>query len=411
MSKMPEELIREKSERLSRVIELKEPDRVPLSFASCFGEFMARYSGITVDDFLFNYDKTRESAVKFASDFLHDMLVLAPGAEGFIFSVAFSNHPDIAPLVRFLTGPMHDILNDKYTRWPGRELPHNIPFQFIGGEFMSISEYDDLIEDPVKFIVKTVLPRTCRALEDLGSQQAMAALVRLGMESLKFGSFLGALGADLAKVGYPSLPITFAYCPLDFIGDFLRKPTGALIDVRRVPDKVKSACEALVKPILNVALALKPAGANLAFIPLHLNEYLAPKLYNEFYWPYLKRVIVELYNNGIKSFIFFEGYHDAHLETILELPKGWGIAYFEKTDIRKAKKVLKGHSCVMGGLPISLMVSGTPEKIEEYLKDLLGDVMSGGGFILAPGVAEIPGETPIENIRAIIKTVEKHGIY
>jgi len=158
-------------------------------------------------------------------------------------------------------------------------------------------------------------------------------------------------------------------------------------------------------------LSLKPAGANLAFIPLHLNEYLAPKLYNEFYRPYLKEVIVELYNNGIKSFVFFEGYHDAHLETILELPKGWGIAYFEKTDIRKAKKVLEGHSCVMGGLPIPLMISSTPEKIEEYIRELLKDVMPGGGFILAPGVAEIPGETPVENMKAIIKSVEKFGKY
>jgi len=233
MSKSPEELFKEKSERLLKVIELKEPDRVPLAFFSCFGEFIAKYSGITVDEFLFNYDKIRESSVKFASDFPHDALMIAPGAEGFIFSVAFSNYPEIAPLVRFLTGPMHDVLNDKYTRWPGRELPHNVPFQFIGGEFMSLNEYDKLVEDPVEFIIKIILPRTCRSLEKPGSQQAMAALVKLGIEALKFGGFLGALGADLAKVGYPSLPVTFAYCPLDFIGDFFRKPTGALTDVRR----------------------------------------------------------------------------------------------------------------------------------------------------------------------------------
>lgn len=411
MSKTPEEIMKEKAERFSKALELKEPDRVPLAFLTCFGEFMAKYYGITIEEFLFDYEKTRKAAVKFASDFPHDALMVIPGAEGFIFSVAFSNYPDIAPLVRFLTGPMHDILGDKYTKWSGRELPNNIPFQFIGGEFMSINEYDKFIEDPIKFIIETILPRTCKNLEIHGSQQAMATLVRLGVEALKFGGFLGALGNDLAKIGYPSLSVTFSYCPLDFIGDFLRKPTGALIDIRRVPDKVKVACEALVKPILNVALALKPIGANLAFIPLHLNEYLSPKLYNEFYWPYLKKIIIESYNNGIKSFVFFEGYHDAHLETILELPKGWGVAYFEKTDIRKAKKILEGHSCVMGGLPIPLMIGSTPEKIEEYIKELLKDVMPGGGFILAPGVGEIPGETPIENIKAIINAIEKYGKY
>ena len=73
-------------------------------------------------------------------------------------------------------------------------------------------------------------------------------------------------------------------------------------------------------------------GAKYAMIPLHLNEYLSLELYNEFYWPYLKTVILKLYEEGTKPMVFFlKGHHDAHLDTILELPEGWGgIAYFEK---------------------------------------------------------------------------------
>ena len=99
------------------------------------------------------------------------------------------------------------------------------------------------------------------------------------------------------------------------------------------------------------------------------------------------------------------------METILELPKGWGIAYFEKTDIRRAKEVLKGHTCVMGGVPISLIVSGTPDKIDAYVKDLMEDVKPGGGYILTTSVRIAPRETPLENIRALAKAVEKYGRY
>ena len=66
----------------------------------------------------------------------------------------------------------------------------------------------------------------------------------------------------------------------------------------------------------------------------------------------------------------------------------------------------------MGGIPVSLLVSGTPRKIEEYVKKLLEEVKPGGGIILAPDIgAGIPRETPVENIKALINAVEKYGRY
>ncbi|KXG78046.1 Uroporphyrinogen decarboxylase [Fervidicola ferrireducens] len=181
------------------------------------------------------------------------------------------------------------------------------------------------------------------------------------------------------------------------------------MDIRRYPEKVKKAAEALVELLINYSLSFKAMGAKYAMFPLHLNEYLSPKLYKEFYWPTLKAIILRLLEEGIKSWVFFEGRHDAHLETILELPKGWGVAYFEKTDVVKAKQLLKGHTCVMGGIPVGLLVGGTPEKIKEYIRNLLEQVKPGGGFILAAGVGSVPADTPVENLKAVIEAVEEYG--
>ncbi|MEM2311543.1 MAG: uroporphyrinogen decarboxylase family protein [Candidatus Methanomethylicia archaeon] len=407
-SKSPEELLKERFGRFEKAVELGEPDKVPLAIFTC-GDILRKYA--KGYELYFNYDKAREVSVKFVTDYPVDILLAALAAEGFIFSLAFSNYPDIAPTIRFWTGPMHDALGDKYTKWPGRELPEDNIFQFIGGEFMRAEEYGKFSDDPITFINEVIFPRACVNLEKIGSPKANAALIRLGFEASRYLKYLVDSAMDLAKVGMPSLPITFAYTPLDFIGDFLRYPTGALIDLRRHPSEVKQACEALVEPIIKVALSLKPTGAKYAFIPLHLNEYLSPKLYNEFYWPTLKKIIVDLYGHGIKSFIFFEGWHDPHIETILELPKGWGIAYFEKTDVRKAKKILSGHTCIMGGIPPSLLLEATPDKIDEYIKNLLSEMKPGGGFILSPGVADIPRDVPHVNLKALIEAVEKYGGY
>jgi len=45
------------------------------------------------------------------------------------------------------------------------------------------------------------------------------------------------------------------------------------------------------------------------------------------------------------------------------------------------------------------------------VKSLLEEVKPGGGFILAPGVADIPKETPSENLKALIEAVENYGRY
>jgi uroporphyrinogen-III decarboxylase len=240
----------------------------------------------------------------------------------------------------------------------------------------------------------------------------MVALFKWGNESRRSAEANANLSAELRRLGFPSFSGGFSYAPLDFIGDYLRDVKNVLLDTFRVPDKVKQAAVAVGALILEmnrVAAESAPEGTR-AFIPLHLNEYFSPKHYGEFYWPTLKRVVLDLIDLGFIPYIFYEGYHDAHLETILELPKGKTISKFEKTDLRKAKEVIGDHSCIVGGPPSSLFIGGTPAKVEEYVKDLLEDVKSGGGFMLSPGVS-IPGNARPENVRALLRAVEKHGVY
>lgn len=322
---------------------------------------------------------------------------------------AFADFPEAVRIVTQRSGIVHDILGDNCTRYPGREIDVNASPQFVGGTYMQAEEYDKLIDDPMGFIGEIVLPRTCSNLKN--PKMAMATWAKMGSEAEKIASFQRGVKEDFQALGYPSIPAATVMSPLDIIGDGLRDLTKVLLDIRRIPEKVKMACEALVEPIIKVGLAFKPLGIEFVFIPLHLNEYLSPELYKEFYWPYLKKVIYGFADEGIKSMVFFEGSHDAHLETILELPAGWGIAQFDKTDVRKVKKLLQGHTCIMGGVPISLIISGTPERIDEYIKNLLEEMKPGGGYILATNVSIAPQETPIENIHAFVNAVEKYGMY
>lgn len=404
-----EELAKERMERMEAVSNLKEPDRVPLQLHFDYG-FIAKWSGITVHELLFDYGKAYKAIVKMARDFPTDSPPLPMMGSRCLLGFALRDYPEIAAFVGILTGRMHDVLQDTYTGWPGRELPVNSgSYQFIGGEFIKQDEYDEFIKNPIGFAAEKVVPRAHRALRKPGSAEAMAALMKAVLEGQRYSMFMEGLAGEIAKLGYVFNPSALTLVPLDFIGDYLRTIPGVLIDLWKIPEKVKMACDAMMR-VQYSNLSERFGSLKRVGIPLHLNEYLSPKLYGEFYWPYLKKIIVDFNSIGIKCGVAFEGRHDAHLERILELPMAWGTAAFEKTDVRKAKRILAGHTCISGGIPPTLLMQATPEKVEEYVRDLLREVMPGGGFILASSTA-IPAETPVENIRAVMRAVEKYGVY
>lgn len=426
--KYPEEIYRERMERIVKTYQCKTPDRVPISVSA--SHFMARYAGITFHEHCYDFEKNKMAVLKFAKAFDVDLTGWGLPRLGSIYLVmALSkDQPDVAPRLRFCSGPVHDILQDKYSKWPGRELSQDSHFQFTiprGEEFMSVEEYSKLIEDPLDFLNGTILPRMCRNLEKPASAKAYGTLIKLGMELSREQAYMAQLSLELRKLGgYPLIPSGNYYAPLDFIGDLLRNPVGVMIDLYRIPETVKQAVEVLTPIITKWALlsskmskdisGLKATGSPIltAWAALHLDDMLPPKLFEEFYWEPLKKIINELIKAGVRPSAFFEGDFTPFLEYLLELPKGKFIARFEKLtpDIRKAREVLWDHTCIVGGLPTSLFLTVTPVEVEEYIKKLLEDVKEPGGFVLSSGV-ELPPDAKPENLKATIEAVKKHGWY
>lgn len=418
------DLFRERKERLERVFSNKRPDRVPFRLSPSLS-WIARYVGFSNAQLCFNDDAITQANMKLLSDFNVDGIdfpILAGAALDLILmALVFIDYPDVAVNLSMLTGPMHDILKDKYTRWPGRELPENAEPQFLGGKFMEANEYGRLAEDPVSFLNEVILPRVFEALSKPGSSRAYSALVKLGMEIQRRRA--NALRREnLPSYGWPVFPTIFGVKPLDYISDHLRHPTNLILDLFKCPGEVLRAVDVItelsikflrvtVPPLIETAKKVFETNVALIAYPLHLNSMLSPKLYNEFYWPSLKKVLIETINLGAVPFVFFEGDHTPHLETILELPKGKVFGMFEKTDLRVVRKVLGDHIIVGGGISTSVFAYGSREKVFEEVCNLLRDVKEPGGFIFTGTGAPLPPETKIENIWAAIEAIKKCGIY
>lgn len=414
------QIYREKLTRLETAVAGKEPDRVPITAMSSL--FHGRYAGYQAKDIYLDYAKNNDAAIKTARDFDFDSLLILNGLEGSNMSLTFmKNNPQLASGARFMLATYHTILKDVYTKWPGLELEANAHPQFIGKEILKQDEYGQFIADPSGFLNRVALPRMCPALADPGSPAANAAMLAYGAEIAKAGAAQGALIAEFGKMGIPTFPTSWGYAPLDVVSDFMRDIKNIVLDIYRKPDLVKQAADALVDPLIeSVRLTgtvppevQKALGTNVVecFFPLHLNEYLNPKLYNEFYWPSLKKVLNATIDMGQTPYILFEGRHDAHLETLLELPKKKIIAVFDKTDPRKVRDVLGDHVILVAGPPNSLLIGGTPQKVDDYMKSMLTDCKEGGMMIYPGADGGISGDARPENVKALIEAVKKYGTY
>jgi uroporphyrinogen-III decarboxylase len=122
-----------------------------------------------------------------------------------------------------------------------------------------------------------------------------------------------------------------------------------------------------------------------------------------------KKIIRYLLDRGAIPCLFFEGNFITRLEYLLDFPKASILAQLDTTDIFKAKEILKGHTCIRGNVPSSLLGMGTVQEVKDHCKKLIDGVGKGGGFILAPRGST--DEAKPENLKAWIDFTKEYGRY
>lgn len=419
MSRKFPQLYNEKLKRLEDAAGLQKADRIPIAGAILY--FPAKYAGIDYETLFYNFEKYTEAAEKFALDFNWDGACFLRTFESVTLglSLAVSN-PDLAINVAIASvlggGFTHDILQDGYSSHPGRELPKSEESQFIIKDtFMSMEEYDQFIESPFDFLSETIVPRVYKSLSSPGSSQANTALIDLGQGLNSTLPKVVEFAGRMVKANCPPWYMALAPNPLDFLGAFVRNFDKLLVDLYRVPDKVKKICEALAPVLAEVGkatgkLSYELTGSRRVFCPVWYNTYLSPSMFKEFHWTYMKYIVEELVKAGFTPLLSFQGEHEHHLDTILELPEGKVIAWFDKTNLVKAKKAIGHHCCIAGGIAPSLLIGGGPKRVEEEVKKVIDNMKEAKGFIFTLPFNAI-GDAKVENVKVMTDAVVKYGAY
>lgn len=415
MEKTPEELFKERDKRVTDAIKLKIPDRVPVQ--ASFGCFAAKWSGIPCSASYYDYDAWLAAFKKVCLDFA----------------------PDIVYVQSFSPGKAMEYLDWKQEKWPGHGVSPEHSYQFVEGEWMKADEYDYYLKDLSDYALRVLLPRTCGALEPLkmlpplsvlsaGYRGALLlgealakpeiagainVLQKAGREMAELRPKIMAFEHEIEKLGFPVWGIVGGGgAPFDTIGDTLRGMRGSMIDMYERPDKLLELIEYQLSKTLERIAAMGPGdGDTRVFIALHRGSdgFMSLKHFERFYWPGLKKVIIALVDAGYLPCVFFEGDYTTRLEYLLELPKGKVVAHFDSTDIFKAKEILKGHMCFRGNVPSSLLQTGTPQDVKDYVKKLIDVVGKDGGLIVSSR-SSLDTVKP-ENLKTMIDFTKEYGIY
>ncbi len=400
-------------QRIRDAIELREPDRVPYYLSLRF--WPARQAGLTYAQAMYDTPAMRDVTRRLILEFQPDLYQI--------------------PNPMVMHGPTMARMDFKTLVWPGHGVDEDVSYQYIDKEIMTADEYEDYLFDPTGYYLQKYLPRiagvfkgfaefprfgqiyhtkiisAARAFGDAGLKGAFEDLAEAGRELDGAVEVAQALADELADAGFPLFIAAQTTAPFDLFADYYRGSKGAMLDMYRRPDTLLEAMEKarvlLTRDAIEAA-AGKPGDH--VFIPLHwgLDGFMSPAQFDTFFWPQLRRMILDLIDADLVPYVFWEGDCEKRLESIADIPPGKAIYKFEQTDMFKAKEILGGTVCIQGNVPASLFNTATPGEMDAYCKKLIEGVAPGGGFIL-DGAVSIPDEAKYENVVAFAEAAGKYG--
>ncbi len=275
--------------------------------------------------------------------------------------------------------------------------PDGTTMEHYAQPWMKADEYDQLIEDPARFISEVMLPRKFPKLfED--REYAKNALKGFAQEQVHAFIYLShATNAVLENV-YGIKTILnggeLVHLPLDQIFDTYRGFRGTLTDLRRQPDKVKAAIDKLWET-RSLPILQKPYTQTFpyAWQPPHIPAYLSPKQFDEYYWIHEKPMIEHYIEAGGKFYFIMEGRFEKIWHHFRELPKDSLILHVDDDDIVKAKKEIGDHQIIVGGLKMADARMKSFAQIKDDVKRVVDECGPGGGFLFSTDKAWIaPGD-------------------
>ncbi|MBN1322202.1 MAG: uroporphyrinogen-III decarboxylase [Thermoleophilia bacterium] len=368
-------------ERIQAAIELRPVDRVPV--IPKFDLFPFRYLGMKLADVVRDADLFQE-AVERTNDEMGGGDAIYIGTQ-VVNELGFAGMGTAAKL-------------------PGIQLGEDEIWQMDEQEVMREEDYDLVKEEGWGVYLKAVYPRLGYGVP---VEELPARMQQIADRQIK----------DLLRWEKRGIPVYVGpgIFPAFEILTYTRSLKTTLVDIRRRPEKVLDAVAVIAEEQIEGARAHAAKirestehGTIAGVIGATRASFLRPEQFERFFWQFLKEAVDVLIELGVTPNLHFDGDWTRYLEYLLELPKGKVVLDLDgSTDIFKAKQILRGHMCIMGDVPASLLSLGSRDDVVAYCKNLIDVVAQDNGFILSSGCS-VPIDARPENVRALIETAKSY---
>ena len=366
----PHPLFFERMQRLQTAIACGTPDRVPISLVMDL--FAANTMGVSYTDYVSSVDVAAET------------MLGALEKLGDVDSLQFPTYaPDVLGMLWL--APM---------KLPGRDLPEYSQWQMDEQVRLQPEDYDKILEigwGPWfgqyigKYLGAAVA--AAQALQEAGPRWTM----------------------EYMKRGYVILsPLTVDH-PFEHLAG-ARTVKEFTLDLYRMPDKIQAVLDVIMAEKREQARQLiravgQPTGywvGSWRTAP----EFLSPKLWDRFVWPYMKELVEIVAEEGGTPVLHYDANWDREIERLKDLPARRCILELDgKTDIFRAKKILARHMCILGDVHPAMLSLGTVDDVKAYCHRLLTEV-GPDGYIMAMGCA-LPPDAKFENVKAMVDSVQR----
>lgn len=337
------------------------------------------------------------------------------------------NIPSIAPAAEQICKHVYSDVcpaNFHSTRYPSHyEITGSISFKMSENGFvqhpevsgMTAEDYDYLISNPLDCLLERVIPKL---YSGLNQESPMLSAINLSKAvAAKNQDMFPCFGmADHFNEAYgyyadDGRARAMTTAPFDFLADQLRGFSNIPIDMKRVPDKVAAACDAVYPLMVKAGVPQILTPYSRAFSFLHMPTYMNEKNFSKFWWPSFLKLCQKHASMNIQIETFCEDNWDRYLDYLLELPAN-SILSFEYGDMQKIKDKLGKKHIITGLYPLTLLKTGTKQQCIDKAKETLDILAPGGKYIFNFDKVLISANSvKLENLIAVTEYVRDHSKY
>ncbi len=369
------DLFNERIQLFKKATRMEKTDRVP-TFSN-YWTYMILDSGYKLTEGIYDLAKLEDAVIKFMKKYQFDAYNYTGTRNPFKVTEAFDGN-------LYILDKENDFLNyqDHY--------------------LMEEDEYDEYINDYMKFFWEKLVPRKCPGILADDQWERFDRCVEAQKEYLSFGNSI--LFKMRNELSVPKNNGMFGQVPFDMFFNYLRGIKNLSIDLRRRYDKVLEACKASEKlsGLTGLYAALEGEQEE---IFMHNGGFcflghsiLNEKQFGDIYWPYLKKAVDICAEKGKTIHLFSEA-SIGRYSCLADIPRGVLDLQPEQDDVFELRKKFP-NICINGGMKSAVLGNATVEECLDEAKRLVEGM--GPGFIMGQDkMMSYRNDAKPENIMAV----------